>query len=55
MLAALTPLRKAAAGEGDDQDGGQSGPMSKEEIESIEKDWQKWRKEWTTRRKNYLA
>ena len=56
MLAALAPLRKVATGGGHEHDNdGQAGPMSKAEIESIEKEWQKWRKEWVNRRKNYLA
>jgi hypothetical protein len=56
LLAALTPLRKTAAGGDDEQDNtGQAGPMSKADIEAIEKEWQKWRKEWINRRKNYMG
>jgi hypothetical protein len=56
LLASLKPLRAAAAGEGHDADelGQNAGPMSKEEVDSIEKDWQKWRKEWITRKKTSL-
>ena len=56
LVAALTPLRKAATGVEDEQDNnGQAGPMSKADIEAIEKEWQKWRKEWIARKRNYLG
>jgi hypothetical protein len=56
LVAALTPLRKAAAGGEDEQENnGQAGPMSKADIEAIEKEWQKWRKEWIARKRNYLG
>ncbi|KAG7562917.1 hypothetical protein FFLO_01607 [Filobasidium floriforme] len=56
LVAALTPLRKAATGGEDKQDNnGQAGPMSKADIEAIEKEWQKWRKEWVSRKRNYLG
>lgn len=29
--------------------------MSKADIEAIEKEWQKWRKEWIARKRNYLG
>lgn len=56
LVAALTPLRTAAAGGEDEQENnGQAGPMSKADIEAIEKEWQKWRKEWIARKRNYLG
>jgi hypothetical protein len=57
LLATLKPLRAAAAGDGQDADelGQSGGPMSKEEVEAIDKDWQKWRKEWVARKKLYLG
>jgi hypothetical protein len=55
LLSRLEPLRAVAQAEGSGQDLGSVGPASKDELEQVDKEWQRWRKEWVTRRKTYMA
>lgn len=52
----LLPLRKAsgvdASGEASD---GASGPIKQDELNALDSEWMKWRKEWVSRKKTYQA